>query len=156
MLHDVTAVDCIPEPVPSNSSVGDDAARPKDGEADSKLILNVYLLFAVSVTTAEARQLVPTVYVPVAVTWVVTRLDTWVQLAVILPCPSNCSMPDTSRVLATDAPESPLPVPLNSCAPVMVVGQVAGWELPVPLYAKAESDPTTAKALAVVAGGVCE
>src|SRR5579862_7110275 len=92
-----------------------------------------YLLFSESVRVAVAPQVEFTVYVPAAVTLVVARFATWVQLAVTLPCPSKFRIPATSNTPVTEAPDKLLPLALNSCTPVKADGQVAGCALPVPL-----------------------
>ena len=59
----------------------------------------------------------------------VARFDTCVQLAVTLPCPSNCSAPATSRTLITEAPERALPVALKGVAGVAAVPEVSSLTL---------------------------
>jgi hypothetical protein len=49
------------EPEPSNNKVGDVAVNANAGDAEVKLIEIVYLLLAVSVRVADARQPGPTV-----------------------------------------------------------------------------------------------
>ena len=49
------------EPDPSNSSDGEVAANAKFADAEFKLMESVYLLLAVSVRFADARQPAPTV-----------------------------------------------------------------------------------------------
>jgi hypothetical protein len=53
-------VACAAAPDPSKSDSGDDTAMANDGAVELKLKETAYLLFAASVSVAEARQVDPT------------------------------------------------------------------------------------------------